>query len=147
MWNVIIGVSYLKHRFWLKNKTPIHLDVKNPGIEEIIEVAAGYADVHSEHNRGCNNRKGFLGGTHLRNKITSLSAVQPLPAVAGSKGRYVLLRNLRIFCLSFARGLQLWVFWRHRPTRVAEAWYLAGAKCVPWLCSLRQWRDAAGFKF
>lgn len=63
---------YLKHSFLLK-KPKTHnkqLDVKNPGIEEIIKVVAGYADVHSEYNRDCNNRKGFLRETNLRKKIT-----------------------------------------------------------------------------
>lgn len=46
------------------------LYVKNPGIEEIIKVAAGYADVHSEYCSGCNDKKGFLRGTNLRKKIT-----------------------------------------------------------------------------
>lgn len=62
----MIGVSYLKCSFLLKKKK----NYKDSGIEELIKVTAGHEDVHSEYNRGCNGRKGFLRETNLRKKIT-----------------------------------------------------------------------------
>lgn len=73
-----------------------------------------------ESIKGCSNRKVFLRGTDLGKNEYNFQQYSFTSVVAGSKGKHVLHRNLRIY-LSFACGLQLQVFRRHQPHPVGVA--------------------------